>query len=93
MKSRLPLFTRWRSPSAVMGSTPESPQRSCGGYISDRLGDHCVCEGQRFLHNLTHKNLDLNYSRCNRKGEKNFGNFQAARPRATKCGLSNPGLP
>jgi len=53
-----------------MGTTPESPQRSCGGYISDRHDDHCVCEGQRFLHNLTRKNLDLNYSDCNKKQQE-----------------------
>jgi hypothetical protein len=40
-------------PIRGMRSAPESPQRSCGGYESDRLCDHSVCEGQRFLHNLT----------------------------------------
>src|SRR5882724_3729231 len=53
-----------------MGTTPESPQRSCGGYIRDRLGDHCVCGGQRFLHNLTAENLDPNHSRRNRKRQE-----------------------
>jgi hypothetical protein len=51
--------SRWRSPSAVMRPAPESPQRSCGGYESDRRSDHSVREGQRFLHNFTPKNLIL----------------------------------
>src|SRR5882672_4070343 len=70
IKSRLPLFSRWRSPSAVMRSAPESPQRSCGGYISGRLDDHRACGGQRFLHNLTGKNLNLNHAHCNRETKK-----------------------